>query len=346
MRSSPDSAGRAPDLAGKIAFLSRPGTYPGQQAAVDVIHTHMSCVFLTGRHAYKLKKPVRTGFLDFSTVAARRHYCEEELRLNRRLAPDVYLDVVPLTVAAGGALQLGGGGETVDWLVRMRRLPAHRMLDAAIRAGTVTADEVRRFTNVLSDFYLSRDPAPISETRYREGYAREITANQRELSVARYGMGSGQLDAIFPVQLRFLRSRAGLLDERVRGRRIIEGHGDLRPEHVYLGDEPVFIDCLEFNPGWRLVDPADEIAYLAMECEEAGAGWVGNLALATYCERTGDHPPAALVHFYKSYRAGVRAKLAAWHLNDHPDATQRQRWIARAGSYLELAQRYGERLAA
>jgi uncharacterized protein len=337
---------RGAELAGKIAFLSRPDAYPGQPAAVEVIHTHMSCVFLTDRHAYKLKKPIRTGFLDFSTTEARRHDSEEELRLNRRLAPDVYLDTVPLTLDAQRGLQLGGSGATVDWLVRMRRLPAQRMLDAAIHAKTVTAHEVRRFTSVLSDFYRSCEPVAISEGRYRERFEQEIESNHRELSVPRYGMALEKLAAVFPAQLEFLRAQAALLDARVRGSRIVEGHGDLRPEHVFLGEPPVFIDCLEFNPDWRLVDPVDEFAYLAMECEHAGAAWIGDLALATYSEVTKDDAPRPLIRFYKAYRAGLRAKLAAWHLNDHPDEAERKKWTARAASYLELARRYSVMLPA
>jgi aminoglycoside phosphotransferase family enzyme len=124
--------------------------------------------------------------------------------------------------------------------------------------------------------------------------------------------------------------------------RIVEGHGDLRPEHVCLGPEPLFIDCLEFNRDWRVLDPADELAYLAMECEHAGAPWIGEVVFETYREATGDNPPLPLVRFYKAYRATVRAKLSAWHLKDHPDPADQGKWIARAQRYLELAGRYAD----
>ncbi len=124
-----------PGLGAKVAFLSRPGSYPEPTARVDTIETHMSWVFLTDRQAWKLKKPVRTTWLDFTTAAARRRNCEAELRLNRRLATDVYLEIVPLALDDGGRLRLGDGGGVIDWLVRMRRLPAARMLDRLIARG-------------------------------------------------------------------------------------------------------------------------------------------------------------------------------------------------------------------
>ncbi len=142
-----------PELAGKVAFLARPQSYAEPTQRVDTIETHMSWVFLTDRHAWKLKKPVRQSYLDFSTEAARRHYCAEEVRLNRRLTDDVYLETVPLTVDADGKLRLGPRGGVVDWLVKMRRLPAERMLDRMIRSGSVQVDDVRRIVGTLCRFY-------------------------------------------------------------------------------------------------------------------------------------------------------------------------------------------------
>ena len=331
---------RAPGLRAKVAFLSRPESYPEGPAAVEVVQTHMSCVFLTDRHAYKLKKPVRYDFLDFSTLEARRLDCEAELTLNRRLAHDVYLEVAPLTVEPGGGLSLRGGGEIVEWLVKMRRLPRALMLDQAMHDARVGRDDVRRFTLALADFYRRAEPVILDAGEYRGRFERGIRANQQELSAPDYGLPPALLQAVAAGQLAVLERDAPLLDQRVTQRRIVEGHGDLRPEHVCLGPEPLFIDCLEFNREWRQLDPADELAYLAMECEHAGAAWIGEAVFGTYREATGDEPPAALVRFYKSYRAAVRAKLSAWHLKDHPDPADQGKWIGRARRYLELAQRY------
>jgi aminoglycoside phosphotransferase family enzyme len=145
-----------PGLAAKVRFLAEAQNYPEATGRVDIIETHMSWVFLTDRHAWKLKKPVRQSYLDFTTEAARRRNCVEELRLNRRLTKDVYLEVVPLTVDTDGRLRLGTDGAAVDWLVKMRRLPADRMLDRLIRAGSARAEDVRRIVDALCRFRRMR----------------------------------------------------------------------------------------------------------------------------------------------------------------------------------------------
>lgn len=331
---------RASGLRAKVTFLSRPESYPEKPAAVEVVQTHMSCVFLTDQHAYKLKKPVRHDFLDFGTLEARRVDCEAELRLNRRLARDVYLAVVPLTVAPDGGLALESGGQVVEWLLKMRRLPRRLMLDHAIREGGVERHDVRRFALALADFYRRAEPLDLAAADYRLRYENGIRANLRELSAAEYGLPQGLVHEAAAGLPAALRREASALESRVAERKIVEGHGDLRPEHVCLGPEPLFIDCLEFNRDWRLLDPADELASLAMECEFAGAPWIGEVALETYREATGDDPPDSLVRFYKAYRASVRAKLSAWHLKDHLPQADEGKWIARAQRYLELANRY------
>jgi aminoglycoside phosphotransferase family enzyme len=332
--------GRAINLREKVAHLSRPESYAEKPAAVEVVQTHMSIVFLTEHHAWKLKKPVRHDFLDFSTLEARRADCEAEVRLNRRLARDVYLEVVPLTVDTRGALRLGGDGPVVDWLVKMRRLPAQLMLDDAIRRGGVSRPDVRRFTLALAGFYSRAEPVVLEPAQYRQRFERDIRANRDGLSPPEYSMPAAQVRSIATRQLNVLAREASWFDARVKGRRIVECHGDLRPEHICLEPEPLFIDCLEFNRDWRLLDTADELAYLAMECEHAGAPWIGEVVFDTYREATGDDPPEALVRFYKAYRATVRAKLSAWHLRDHPDPADQGKWVARALRYLELADRY------
>jgi aminoglycoside phosphotransferase family enzyme len=176
---------------------------------------------------------------------------------------------------------------------------------------------------------------------YRQRFERDIRANHRELSVPDYGLPHVLLEAITASQLYSLEREAASFDRRAADGKIVEGHGDLRPEHVFLGQEPVFIDCLEFNRDWRLLDPVEEIAYLSLECEYAGAPWIGEVALDTYRERTGDAPAAPLVRFYKSVRASLRAKLSVWHLRDHLEPAKREKWVSRARRYLELAHRYG-----
>lgn len=336
----PPVAARSIDLASKVAFLSRPESYPERPSGVEVVQTHMSFVFLTDHHAYKLKKPVRYEFLDFSTLEARRIDCLEEIRLNRRLARNVYLDVVALTQGPQGRLHLGGDGEALEHLVRMRRLPREQMFDHALRSGRAGETDVRRIVRVLTEFYARAEPARMSAAQYRRRFEHDIDDLRRELASPDYGLDRSLRDSVTNGQIAFLGHHGELLDRRATDQRIVEGHGDLRPEHICLGPEPCVIDCLEFNREWRLVDPADEVAYLAMECEYIGAPWVGEVAFDEYRERARDHPPAELTRFYKSCRASLRAKLSAWHLRDHPDPTDRRKWTERARVYLELAGRY------
>jgi uncharacterized protein len=323
----------------KVAFLSRPESYDPLPQAVRRIETHMSWVFIADALVYKMKKPVRLPVLDFSTLAARRHYCEESLRLNRRLAGPVYLDVVPLTLEAGGALRLGGEGEPVEWLERMRRLPEARMLDTAIRNGTVSEADVDRFATVLARFYRNAPPAPMTPTGYRARLQDSVQGNAEALAAPEFALPRDRLRAVIDAQRAFIDRHGELFDQRVESGRIVEGHGDLRPEHVCLLDEPVIIDCLEFNREFRIVDPVDELGYLALECAFAGAEWIGPRLFEIYVRVTGDVAPAHLLGFYQSHRATIRAKLAAWHLLDQPPETH-PRWRARADAYLALAWRY------
>jgi len=325
-----------PGLASKVLFLARPQSYVEATGRVDTIETHMSWVFLTDHHAWKLKKPVRQSYLDFSTEAARRHYCAEELRLNRRLTQDVYLETVPLTADADGQLRLGPGGTVVDWLVKMRRLPAERMLDRMIRAGSVRGDDVRNIVGALCRFYRECAPAAVSQREYREQFAAGIAENLLQLSAGECALPSAMVEPTCARQRAFLERGAALFDERVSGGRIVEAHGDLRPEHICLERRPQIIDCLEFSLAFRLLDTADELAFLALECERLGAAWMRRSIFETYTGLSGDGPPDALVHFYQSYRACIRAKIALWHLKE-PALADPSKWTSQARDYLRLA---------
>jgi len=331
-------------LAKKVRFLSRPSSYPDRPRRVTTVETHMSWVFLTDQQAYKLKKPVRHPFLNFGTVEARRRNCRAELRLNRRLAPEVYLSVLPLTADPDGRLRLSGQGRVVDWVVKMRRLPQERTLEHAIKHREVRAADLRRVAALLAKFYCAAAPVEIKGATYRHRFEVNVRANRRELAKPDWRLPAELVRSITAAQRTFLRRQARLLEDRARDRRIVEGHGDLRPEHVYLGDQPVITDCLEFNRTFRILDPADELAFLALECERLGAPEVDRGLFETYSQITGDHPSEILVNFYKTDRACLRAKLAIWHLKE-PDVRQRSKWRRRAIEYLGLAARYAAALS-
>lgn len=332
-------------LEDKVAYLSRPDSYPERPARVEALQTHMSWVFLTDRHAYKLKKPARTTFLDFSTLAARRHSCEEEVRLNRRLAEAVYLGLVALTASPEGGLRLHGEGESaregspVEWLVKMRRLPRECMLDAMLRKQTVTPADVRNVAAVLMAFYRGAAREPLCARDYLARIERDLAAHHAALRTPPGVLNTSRLDQLQAAHARFLRDHGDLLEDRAARGRIVEAHGDLRPEHICLLSAPVVIDCLEFNRDFRMLDPAHELAYLAMECDLLGAPWVGAELFDAYRAEDTEAPDSALIRFYRSERAVLRAKLALWHLRDHA-AGEHARWIGRAEAYLSLAAQY------
>ncbi len=329
---------QAHSLERRLAFLRRPGSYPEGTKHVEVVETHMSWVFLTERHAYKLKKPVHFDSLDFSTVELRRRDCEEEVRLNRRLAPEVYLGTLPLVADPSGALALARTGEVVDWLVWMRRLPAERMLDARILSGALCEAEVRPAALRLARFFADATAVELAPAEYRRRLAEGVEGDRCALSRPEFGLSIARVEALTRAAQGCLERHAAFFERRVAERRIVEGHGDLRPEHVCLTPEPVIIDCLEFSRELRLLDPADELAFLSLECERLGAPAVGGWFLDAYTEVSGDAPPPLLLDFHRTYRALRRAKLAVWHLED-PAVREPAHWIARAKRYLDLAPR-------
>jgi aminoglycoside phosphotransferase family enzyme len=327
------------DLDTKVAALKQPATYPDGPTQVDIIETHMSWVFLTTRHAYKLKKPVRYDFLDFSTLAARRRNCEHEVRLNQRLAPDVYLGVVALAVDAGGRLVLDQPGEAVEWLVKMCRLPAEHMLEHLIMRGKVHEADLDPVATMLATFYKDSTPISIDGKRYHSQLERDIQYSLRELSRPQYELAGALIETIDNAAGGLLRDEPALFETRAAQGKIIEGHGDLRPGHICLKPRPVIFDCLEFNRQFRLIDPADELAFLAMECERLGAPSVGETFFRVYRQITGDDPSPRLVNFHKASRACLRARLAIWHTHEleKPDWPK---WQELAESYLQLAATY------
>jgi aminoglycoside phosphotransferase family enzyme len=327
------------ELRAKVAFLLRPESYPEPTRSVEAIETHMSWVFLTEQHGWKLKKPVRSQHLDFSTESARRLDCEEELRLNRRLSDGVYLQVVSLSSGPDAHLSIGGDGCIVDWLVKMRRLPAARMLDRMIRDRLVDAEDVCRAVERLAAFYRGSAPIAMTTNAYRARFAAEIAGNRRELAAADYGLPPALIEAVCSRQQAFLDRRPELFDGRVCAGRVVEAHGDLRPEHICLEPKPQIIDCLEFSRELRVLDAADELGFLALECERLGAPELARVIFATYARITGDAPGEVLLSFYQSHRACVRAKIAIRHLDD-PALRAQPKWTAQALDYLRLA---GER---
>jgi aminoglycoside phosphotransferase family enzyme len=324
----------------KVRFLSSPEAYAHRPRAVEVKETHMSFVFLAGDRVYKLKKPVHYPFLDFRTLVAREKNCREEVRLNRRLAPDVYRGVVPLTVDEEARLTIAGRGEVVDWLVQMRRLQEDLMLDQTILTQRMEHDQAGRLEAVaklLASFYRTCAPAEISPQAYVELFAREHAINEAVLADTRFDLDGVKVSEALACVQRGLNDGATDLAARVTHGHILEGHGDLRPEHICLSDPPVIIDCLEFSYVLRLVDPFDELGYLTLECAMLDASWVGQRIFAGCAKALHDLPSPSLLDFYWTYRACLRARIALAHLLE-PNPRTPEKWVPLARRYIQLAQ--------
>ena len=320
----------------KVRFLSIPSSYPEAPDEVRLVETHMSWVFLAGERVYKLKKPVSFPFLDFSTLAAREASCRDEVRLNRRLAPDTYLGVMPLRIDMAGHLSLRDQGQVVDWLVVMRRLPGDRMLDRLLKQGVVGEGDLDRITGVLASFYRRTERADVAPAAYVARFEQQQALNRQVLTRRDFTVDHGRVPTVLDrLDLGLIENRP-LLEERVRSGRVLDGHGDMRPEHICLVEPIVIFDCLEFNRDLRLVDPFDEIGFLGMECAVLGAAWVAPILARQLGEKLGERPPDCLLMFYRAFRAVLRARLALAHLLD-PEPREPGKWEPLATHYLNMA---------
>jgi aminoglycoside phosphotransferase family enzyme len=340
-----DAVGVGLTIEDKVRFLSSSTIFGLPNEIVEVIETHMSWVFLVGDRAYKMKKPVRFPFLDFSTLAAREANCRAELALNRRLAPDVYLRVTPLTMNLSGALALDGEGDIVEWIVVMRRLPGEKMLDRMLAIGILQAADVDRLTDLFVQFYRRAPHPPTSPGDYFARLISEEAVNRDVLTRRPFEVDHGRVPAILGRMDNALEAHRELLEGRAAQGRLVDGHGDLKPEHICLEERVVIFDCLEFSAELRLVDPVDELAYLSVECALLGAQWLGLALFERVTPALESQTPHRLFHLHAARRAVLRAGLALAHLLD-PVPRVPQKWEPLAGRYLTLAEQALDSLGA
>jgi aminoglycoside phosphotransferase family enzyme len=264
-------------LQDKVAFMSDPGVYPFSADHVVAKETHMSWVFLVGERVYKLKKPIRSAAQDFSTLRRREAACRAEFRLNRRLADATYLGVIPLRLSAGG-LAFDGSGEVVDWLVVMRRLDEMHILEEMLLQHRLDPPELDRLAMRLTDFYRHARPSRLAPDQHIGHLRQTLAQNRRVLLDPRLQLPGGLVRKIDRLQHWFLDAGKRLIAQRSRARLIVDAHGDLRPEHIWLGKPLQIIDRLEFNERLRTLDALSEIAFFDLECERLGAPWAANIS--------------------------------------------------------------------
>jgi aminoglycoside phosphotransferase family enzyme len=300
---------------------------------IEVIETPLSWVFLTDRHAYKIKKSVDLGEARYRSPASRRQACLDEIWLNRRLAAGVYLGVVPLARESGGQLRLGGKGAAVEWAVKMRRLRSDCSMFWLMDHGKLTSDQVSTLANALADFYFASPPESnvLDDlcTRLRRRVDDDKPFDARWPASVRQAVRE-----IRSAQREYLDKSRMVLNLRVCDGRVVDGHGDLRPEHVFLERQPAIIDCLEYSPARRKSDALDDLCALTMECQRLGRSDVAEAVVSAYRRRTGDECFYHLEAFYRSLHACTRAQ-AADVSGARPDVSR----LDEAATYLEQAAR-------
>jgi aminoglycoside phosphotransferase family enzyme len=333
-RAGPEQPGIPATQEAVVEFLSRPSSHADAGGQVEVVETHWSWVFVTADRAIKIKKAIRTEFADLRRVTARRRNCVEEVRLNRRLSHDVYLGTRPLLADAGGTIAFSTGVQAVDWAVEMRRLAPERMLDRLIANGAVNPEDLAGLVARLVAFYRDAREHDADVGAYRERLVGCVHANRDELTRPEYGLPVARIERICARHLDVLAAHRWL-DERRHA--LVEGHGDLRPEHVCLDGAPQVIDCLDFSRALRTQDAVDDLGFLALECARLGAPSLAASILDGYRRASGDAVPPGVVRFYQSLRACVRARLAILHLRE-PALARNPVWRERADAYLGIAQ--------
>ncbi len=331
-----------------IQAMQAPGFYPHAVRRVEHIQTHISHIFLTGAKAYKVKKPVDMGFLDFTSLERRRHYCLEELRLNRRLAPHIYLAVLAIVATPTGlalAPLKAPGGQVLEVCLEMAQMEAGRQMDELLDQGQVQPGQVVQLGRLLADFHAQAAGGPAVEFYGRPEQIRlNVEENFRQTeSYQEVSVAPGRWRAIRDYALDFLARRRDLLERRVREGRIRDGHGDLHSGNINLPSSgaPIIFDCIEFNERFRFQDAAADLAFLAMDLDFHGRQDLSRTLVESYVERSGDQGLARVLDFYKCYRAVVRAKIAGFMFDDQgQDAEHKFHDIQKARAYFRLAAGY------
>lgn len=325
-----------------IAALSNPGFYPEKTSGVTFIQTQMSCVFLTDEYAYKIKKPVNLGYVDYTTLEKRLYFCEREIELNRRLCRDAYLGVIPITFETG-KFCLGGAGEAAEYAVKMKRLPEDKLLDNMLGKNAVTPEMMDAVAAKVAGFHAE---AETNERIAAFGGLSVIKQNseenfsQTDPYIGR-SISEKQFSKIRDYTRRFIQENAPTFEARVKAGRTRDCHGDLHAAHICFCQGLCIFDCIEFNERFRYCDVASETAFLAMDLDHFGRADLGKRFIDQYVKSTGDSGIKDLLNFYKCYRACIRGKVACFKSDDAlVSAAGKQESAQNAQGYFDLATSY------
>ncbi|MFP3909108.1 MAG: phosphotransferase [Archaeoglobaceae archaeon] len=326
-----------------VEDLQEPEAYPEEVSEVELIQTHISFVFITDKLVYKVKKPVNFGFLDFSTLEKRKYYCEQEIKLNSRLSPQYYLDVVPV-VERDGRLKFWGEGELVDYAVKMKKLPMDRQMKYLLQKEELTDEMLDRVAQKIAAFHNEAETS-LEIEKFGELSAIKYNTDENFEQTEKYigkTISKEQFETLKSYTDKFYEENEELIHSRMRDKRIRDCHGDLHMEHVLITDDDVVIfDCIEFNDRFRYSDIAADIAFLAMDLDYYGRSDLSHKLIEYYSTHSGDDKVKDMITFYKVYRAYVRGKVISFKLDDpHISQEEKDEAAGNAQKYFDLAHSY------
>jgi len=327
-----------------IEALLKSGAYPEAPPKIELMQTQMSFVILAGEYVYKIKKPVNLGYLDYTTLDKRKHMCQKEVVLNRRLCPDTYLGVFPVT-QKDGVISLGGTGEILEYTVKMRYLPQSRMLNVLLKKNEVSEGMLTSVAEKLAGFHRNADTNSYINT-FGSLEAVKVNTDENFRQTEKYigiTITSKSFDRLKTYSADFTSHNSDLFNDRITNGKIKDCHGDLHADHVCFVDGICIYDCIEFNDRFRYCDTASEVAFLAMDLDRYNRADLSRSFVNGYIAYSQDNNLEKLLNFYKCYRAYVRGKVECFK-SDDPYISEQERQQAKntAAGYFNLAESYVE----
>ena len=328
-----------------IQAMLTPEAYPENPGKIELIQTHISLVFLTENYVYKVKKAVNFGFLDFSTLDKRHLFCEKELELNRRLCPEIYLEVVPINKS--DTIRIIGSGETVEYALKMKRLPQERIMTLLIKEGKVDKKTIDEIAKIVADFHSKAKTNPeidefgslkIVKINWAENFAQTSKYVNQTIPQKDFQLIQAEIDD-------FMENKKMLFENRVADKRIRDCHGDLHSGNIFVTDRICIFDAIEFNDRFRYSDVVSDVAFLAMDLDYQNRSDLADYFIERYLAYSKDPQLILLLAFYKCYRAYVRGKVMSFRLDDsNISANEKASAITQAQAYFKLATKYAQNL--
>jgi len=324
--------------------LMKPDAYDERVEKIKLVQTHISWVFLTGKYAYKIKKPVNFGFLDFSTLEKRKFYCQKELELNRRLCPDIYIGVLPVTDDG----KINGSGKAVEYALKMKQMPRDALMSKLLDENKINKGIIDRIAKIVADFHRNAETNK-EISKYGSTETIEFTWNENFEQTKKF-IGSTITYRVFNEVgnrvKKFISNNKNLFEKRVRENKIRWCHGDLHSGNIFIaGNRICIFDCIEFNPRLSCIDTCSDAAFFSMDLDFHNRHDLSEYFVEQYVKYGGDKELAKLLNFYKCYRAYVRGKVTSLKLNDKTiDEEEKREAMKTAKKYFELSHGYSKSL--